>query len=179
MTKWFMLILTVAINTALGGCGDRGDSGSTTNGISSPSQAPESELEPEPATIIHPPTLNSVDAFKDIVVPNDFDWRGSKTLTITVDITSSFSLRDGKQRCIRGSHIIDLYNTSDPKNPVHYYTGLSDRHGHLTDVFTFPAHWKSLNIIANVNGQKCTSTYASDELETVLIVSCGIVLEED
>ncbi|KAB0480088.1 hypothetical protein F7Q91_10090 [Vibrio chagasii] len=168
------LILTMSLSAVITGCGGGGgDGGSTSGGSSSSSEEPE----PEIATVIEP--IATVNLFSDIVVPGNFDWSSSKTLTITVDITSSFSLRDGKQRCIRGSHIIDLYNTSDPKNPVHYYTGLSDRHGHLTDVFTFPAHWKSLNIIANVNGQKCTSTYTLDEIETVLIVSCGIVLEED
>ena len=171
------LILTMSLSAVITGCGGGGGGGGSTSGGSSSSSE---EPEPEIATVSEP--IATVDSFSDIVVPGNFDWSSSKTLTITVDITSSFSLRDGKQRCIRGSHIIDIFNTSDPKNPVHYYTGFSDRHGHLADVFTFPAHWKSLNIIANVNGQKCTSTYALDELdelETVLTVSCGIVLEED
>ncbi|MGF1850610.1 hypothetical protein L4C44_01800 [Vibrio satsumensis] len=171
------LILTMSLSTSLTGCGGGGGGGgSTSGGNSSSSEQPD----PETTTVNDSTSPATVDSFRDIVVPDNFEWSSVETLEIAVNVVSSFSTTNGEPQNIRGSHIIKLFSTSNSStdsNP--FYTGISNKDGQLANKFSIPSHWQSITIIALVKDLECTSTYDLDELTSNLLVSCDINLDKD
>ena len=108
MRKLLPTILTTAVALTLHGCGG-GGGGSTS-------------------------TPAATQSFSDISVPSSFEWSGSTSRDLTINVVSNVSQRDGEAAAIRGAHIVKLYSmSSDGTDSQPFYTGMTNSDGQLRE----------------------------------------------
>lgn len=157
MRKLLPTILTTAVALTLHGCGGGGGGG---GGSTSTPAATQS--------------------FADISVPSSFEWSGSTSRALTINVVSDVSQRDGEAAAIRGSHIIKLYSMSSGTTDSHpFYTGMTNNDGQLTNTLSLLDTWQGIKLVALVRGNECISQVDSTDITDALYVSCNIVLDAD
>jgi hypothetical protein len=156
MRKLIPTILTTAVALTLHGCGGGGGGGGSTS-APAPTQS-----------------------FSDISVPSSFDWSGSTTRDLTINVVSEVSQRDGQAAAIRGSHIVKLYSmSSDGTDSQPFFTGMTNSDGQLTNSLSLLDTWQGIKLVALVRGGECVSQVESADIMNDLYVSCDIVLDAD
>jgi hypothetical protein len=156
MRKLIPTILTTAVALTLHGCGGGGGGGGSTS-APAPTQS-----------------------FSDISVPSSFDWSGSTTRDLTINVVSEVSQRDGQAAAIRGSHIVKLYSmSSDGTDSQPFFTGMTNSDGQLTNSLSLLDTWQGIKLVALVRGDECVSQVESADIMNDLYVSCDIVLDAD
>jgi hypothetical protein len=156
MRKLIPTILTTAVALTLHGCGGGGGGGGSTS-APAPTQS-----------------------FSDISVPSSFEWSGSTTRDLTINVVSEVSQRDGQAAAIRGSHIVKLYSmSSDGTDSQPFFTGMTNSDGQLTNSLSLLDTWQGIKLVALVRGDECVSQVESADIMNDLYVSCDIVLDAD
>ena len=156
MRKLIPTILTTAVALTLHGCGGGGGGGGSTS-APAPTQS-----------------------FSDISVPSSFEWSGSTTRDLTINVVSEVSQRDGQAAAIRGSHIVKLYSmSSDGTDSQPFFTGMTNSDGQLTNSLSLLDTWQGIKLVALVRGGECVSQVDSTNITDALYVSCNIVLDAD
>ncbi len=156
MRKLIPTILTTAVALTLHGCGGGGGGGGSTS-APAPTQS-----------------------FSDISVPSSFEWSGSTTRDLTINVVSEVSQRDGQAAAIRGSHIVKLYSmSSDGTDSQPFFTGMTNSDGQLTNSLSLLDTWQGIKLVALVRGGECISQVESADIMKDLYVSCDIVLDAD
>ncbi|MCG9632403.1 hypothetical protein [Vibrio sp. Isolate30] len=156
MRKLIPTILTTAVALTLHGCGGGGGGGGSTS-APAPTQS-----------------------FSDISVPSSFEWSGSTTRDLTINVVSEVSQRDGQAAAIRGSHIVKLYSmSSDGTDSQPFFTGMTNSDGQLTNSLSLLDTWQGIKLVALVRGDECVSQVESADIMKDLYVSCDIVLDAD
>ena len=156
MRKLTPTILTTAVALTLHGCGGGGGGGGSTS-APAPTQS-----------------------FSDISVPSSFEWSGSTTRDLTINVVSEVSQRDGQAAAIRGSHIVKLYSmSSDGTDSQPFFTGMTNSDGQLTNSLSLLDTWQGIKLVALVRGGECVSQVESTDIMNDLYVSCDIVLDAD
>lgn len=156
MRKLIPTILTTAVALTLHGCGGGGGGGGSTS-APAPTQS-----------------------FSDISVPSSFEWSGSTTRDLTINVVSEVSQRDGQAAAIRGSHIVKLYSmSSDGTDSQPFFTGMTNSDGQLTNSLSLLDTWQGIKLVALVRGGECVSQVESTDIMNDLYVSCDIVLDAD
>ncbi|GMM87344.1 hypothetical protein [Vibrio fortis] len=157
MRKLLPTILITAVALTLHGCGGGGGGG---GGSTSTPAATQS--------------------FSDISVPSSFEWSGSTSRDLTINVVSDVSQRDGEAAAIRGAHIVKLYSmSSDGADSQPFYTGMTNSDGQLTNTLSLLDTWQGIKLVALVRGNECISQVDSTDITNDLYVSCNIVLDAD
>lgn len=113
-------------------------------------------------------------------MPSSFEWSGSTSRDLTINIVSDVSQRDGEAAAIRGAHIVKLYSmSSDGTDSQPFYTGMTNSEGQLTNTLSLLDTWQGIKLVALVRGNECVSQVDSTDITNDLYVSCNIVLDAD
>lgn len=156
MRKLLPTILTTAVTLTLHGCGGGGGGGGSTS-----APAPKQ-------------------SFSDISVPSSFEWSGSTSLDLTINVVSEISQRKGEPAAIRGAHIVKLYSmSSDGTDSQPFFTGMTNSDGQLTNTLSLLDTWQGIKLVALVRGKECISQIDSTDITEALYISCNIVLHTD